>query len=132
KFTDAVFGVREFSNDELEYFVRLGSGNGGEESWHCMCELGAVVHGLPKFFVALAGAQQDEIFDFVVGKLALAKHRVCKFGRPSNGHPKADRGFRPGRRGLAAAAGAAGNAARSASFWLFILSGLGVIAAGIS
>src|SRR5205807_9517675 len=83
KFTDAVFGVREFSNDELEYFVRLGSGNGGEESWHCMCELGAVVHGLPKFFVAFAGAQQDEIFDFVVGKLALAKHRVCKFGRPS-------------------------------------------------
>src|SRR5437870_4216860 len=91
-----------------------------------------LVHGLPKFFVAFAGAQQDEIFDFVVGKLALAKHRVCKFGRPSNGHPKADRGFRPGRRGLAAAAGAAGNAARSASFWLFILSGLGVIAAGIS
>ena len=90
-----------------------------------------LVHGLPKFFVAFAGAQQDEIFDFVVGKLALAKHRVCKIGRPANGHLKANRGFRAGGRGLAVAAGAARNPARSASLWLFVLGGLGVIAAGI-
>src|SRR5436309_3064671 len=43
KFTDAVFGEREFSNDEIEDFVVLRSGKGEEEFGQSMYQLGAVV-----------------------------------------------------------------------------------------
>src|SRR5437879_4187910 len=43
KFTDAVFGEREFSNDEIEDFVLLRSGKGDEEFGQSMYQLGAVV-----------------------------------------------------------------------------------------
>ena len=43
KFTDAVFGEREFSNDDIEDFVLLRSGKGDEEFGQSMYQLGAVV-----------------------------------------------------------------------------------------
>ncbi|HVH72102.1 MAG TPA: glutamate--tRNA ligase [Candidatus Dormibacteraeota bacterium] len=43
KFVDAVFGEREFSNDEIEDFVLLRSGKGGEEFGQSMYQLGVVV-----------------------------------------------------------------------------------------
>jgi glutamyl-tRNA synthetase len=43
KFFDAVFGEREFSNDEIEDFVLLRSGKGEEEFGPSMYQLGAVV-----------------------------------------------------------------------------------------
>ena len=42
KFYDAVFGEREFSNDEIEDFVLLRSGKGDEEFGQSMYQLGAV------------------------------------------------------------------------------------------
>jgi glutamyl-tRNA synthetase len=43
KFLDAVFGEREFSNDEIEDFVLLRSGKGDEEFGQSMYQLGVVV-----------------------------------------------------------------------------------------
>jgi glutamyl-tRNA synthetase len=43
KFLDAVFGEREFSNDEIEDFVLLRSGKGDEEYGQAMYQLSAVV-----------------------------------------------------------------------------------------
>src|ERR1700676_5250904 len=43
KFFDAVFGKREFSNDEIEDFVLLRSGKGDEEFGQSMYQLGVVV-----------------------------------------------------------------------------------------
>jgi glutamyl-tRNA synthetase len=43
KFQDAVFGEREFSNDEIEDFVLLRSGKGDEEFGQSMYQLGVVV-----------------------------------------------------------------------------------------
>src|SRR6266436_1316364 len=43
KFFDAVFGEREFSNDEIEDFVLLRSGKGEEEFGQSMNQLGVVV-----------------------------------------------------------------------------------------
>src|SRR5713101_775184 len=43
KFFDAVFGEREFSNDEIEDFVLLRSGKDGEEFGQSMYQLGVVV-----------------------------------------------------------------------------------------
>src|SRR5215470_12085457 len=43
KFADAVFGEREFSNDEIEDFVLLRSGKGEEEFGQSMYQLGVVV-----------------------------------------------------------------------------------------
>jgi glutamyl-tRNA synthetase len=43
KFLDAVFGEREFSNDEIEDFVLLRSGKGHEEFGQSMYQLGVVV-----------------------------------------------------------------------------------------
>ncbi len=43
KFLDAVFGEREFSNDEIEDFVLLRSGKGEEKFGQSMYQLGAVV-----------------------------------------------------------------------------------------
>jgi len=43
KFLDAVFGEREFSNDEIEDFVLLRSGKGEEEFGQSMYQLGVVV-----------------------------------------------------------------------------------------
>lgn len=43
KFTDVVFGETEFSNDEIEDFVLLRSGKGGEEFGQSMYQLGVVV-----------------------------------------------------------------------------------------
>src|SRR6184192_4530442 len=43
KFADAVFGQREFSNDEIEDFVLLRSGKGDEEFGQSMYQLGVVV-----------------------------------------------------------------------------------------
>ena len=43
KFADAVFGEREFSNDEIEDFVLLRSGKGDEECGQSMYQLGVVV-----------------------------------------------------------------------------------------
>jgi glutamyl-tRNA synthetase len=43
KFMDAVFGEREFSNDEIEDFVLLRSGKGDEEFGQAMYQLSAVV-----------------------------------------------------------------------------------------
>jgi len=43
KFVDAVFGEREFSNDDIEDFVLLRSGKGGEEFGQSMYQLGVVV-----------------------------------------------------------------------------------------
>src|SRR5260370_23001073 len=43
KFIDAVFGEREFSNDEIEDFVLLRSGKDGEEFGQSMYQLGVVV-----------------------------------------------------------------------------------------
>jgi len=43
KFFDAVFGEREFSNDEMEDFVLLRSGNSDDEFGQSMYQLGVVV-----------------------------------------------------------------------------------------
>ena len=43
KFFDAVFGEREFSNEEIEDFVLLRSGKGDEEFGQSMYQLGVVV-----------------------------------------------------------------------------------------
>jgi glutamyl-tRNA synthetase len=43
KFHDAVFGEREFSNDDIEDFVLLRSGKGDEEFGQSMYQLGVVV-----------------------------------------------------------------------------------------
>ena len=43
KFLDAVFGEREFSNDDIEDFVLLRSGKGDEEFGQSMYQLGVVV-----------------------------------------------------------------------------------------
>src|SRR6266851_1535509 len=43
KFLDAVFGEREFSNDEIEDFVLLRSGKGEEEFGQSMYQLGVLV-----------------------------------------------------------------------------------------
>src|SRR5438876_2052781 len=43
KFLDAVFGEREFSNEEIEDFVLLRSGKGDEEFGQSMYQLGVVV-----------------------------------------------------------------------------------------
>ncbi len=43
KFVDAIFGEREFSNDEIEDFVLLRSGKGDEEFGQSMYQLGVVV-----------------------------------------------------------------------------------------
>lgn len=43
KFTDAVFGEREFSNDEIEDFVLLRSGKGEEEFGQAMYQMSVVV-----------------------------------------------------------------------------------------
>ncbi len=43
KFFDAVFGEREFSNDDIEDFVLLRSGKGDEEFGQSMYQLGVVV-----------------------------------------------------------------------------------------
>jgi glutamyl-tRNA synthetase len=43
RFFDAVFGEREFSNDEIEDFVLLRSGKGDEEFGQSMYQLGVVV-----------------------------------------------------------------------------------------
>ncbi len=43
KFFDAIFGEREFSNDEIEDFVLLRSGKGDEEFGQSMYQLSAVV-----------------------------------------------------------------------------------------
>src|SRR6195256_2807047 len=43
KFLDAVFGEREFSNEEIEDFVLLRSGKGEEEFGQSMYQLGVVV-----------------------------------------------------------------------------------------
>jgi len=43
KFFDAVFGEREFSNDEIEDFVLLRSGKGDQEYGQSMYQLGVVV-----------------------------------------------------------------------------------------
>jgi glutamyl-tRNA synthetase len=43
KFVDAVFGEREFSNDDIEDFVLLRSGKGDEEFGQSMYQLGVVV-----------------------------------------------------------------------------------------
>src|SRR5256885_12330442 len=43
KFSDAVFGEREFSNEEIEDFVLLRSGKNGEEFGQSMYQLGVVV-----------------------------------------------------------------------------------------
>src|ERR1700676_4193287 len=43
RFVDAVFGEREFSNDEIEDFVLLRSGKGEEEFGQSMYQLGVVV-----------------------------------------------------------------------------------------
>src|SRR5437016_12160549 len=43
KFSDAVFGEREFSNEETEDFVLLRSGKNGEEFGQSMYQLGVVV-----------------------------------------------------------------------------------------
>ncbi len=43
KFFDAIFGEREFSNDEIEDFVLLRSGKSDEEFGQSMYQLGAVV-----------------------------------------------------------------------------------------
>lgn len=43
KFFDAVFGEREFANDEIEDFVLLRSGKGGEEFGQAMYQMSVVV-----------------------------------------------------------------------------------------
>jgi glutamyl-tRNA synthetase len=43
KFVDAVFGEREFSNDDIEDFVLLRSGKGDEEFGQSMYQMGVVV-----------------------------------------------------------------------------------------
>ena len=43
KFHDAVFGEREFSNDEIEDFVLVRSGKGGEEFGQAMYQMSVVV-----------------------------------------------------------------------------------------
>jgi glutamyl-tRNA synthetase len=43
KFVDAVFGEREFSNDEIEDFVLLRSGKNGEEFGQAMYQMSVVV-----------------------------------------------------------------------------------------
>jgi glutamyl-tRNA synthetase len=43
KFVDAVFGEREFSNDDIEDFVLLRSGKGEEEFGQSMYQMGVVV-----------------------------------------------------------------------------------------
>ena len=91
-----------------------------------------LIHGLPKFFVAFARAQQDEVFDLVVRKFALAKNRVRKFRLATDRNFEANRGLHRWRGGLAVAAGTARDAPRPAALRLFILgSRFGIIAAGV-
>ena len=93
-----------------------------------------LVHRLPKFLVAFAGTQQDEILDFVVGKFALAEHRIGNLCRSADGNFEADGRLRAWRRRFPVAASAAREAPRPAALRLLIparLVRLGVIPAGI-
>src|ERR1700680_3753564 len=91
-----------------------------------------LIHRLTEFFVALSGAQQHEILDFIVGKFALAKNRVEKFGRAAGWHAKTNRRLSARSRRLAVAASAADHAAWARRFRLVILRFNGVVAAGIT
>src|SRR5439155_13858129 len=93
-----------------------------------------LIHRLAKFFVAFSRAQQYEILNLIVRKLALAKNRVRKLGRPAHGYFEADCRLRAWGRRLPVSAGAARNAPRPGPFRLLNLARplrLGIIAAGV-
>src|ERR1700686_1230512 len=49
-----------------------------------------LVHGLAKFFITLAGTQQHEVFDIVVGKFGVAEYHVVKSCFSADGDFEAD------------------------------------------
>ena len=75
-----------------------------------------LIHGLAKLFVALARTKQNEVFDFVVRKFALAKNSVEKFCRAADRHFETHGRLKAGSGGLAVAARAASDAANLGSF----------------
>src|SRR5882762_1984677 len=80
-----------------------------------------LIHGLTKFFIALARAQQHEVLDFVIGEFALAEHRVDEFGRPAGWHAKTNGGLNARRGWLAVSTRAAHDAAWPSRLRLIIL-----------
>ena len=85
-----------------------------------------LIGGQAKLFVAFPGAEQDEIFDLVVGEFALVEDSVVKFGDAADRHFETNRGLYARSRGLAVAASAARDAA-GFGFAAFLC----VIAAGV-
>src|SRR5580765_3444662 len=86
-----------------------------------------LVHRLSKVVVTFSRAHQYEVFDFVVGKFALAENGVQKFGGAANRNFEAHRGLHTECGLLTVAAGAARDAAKCSS-----LSALfGMIAANV-
>ena len=70
-----------------------------------------LIHGLAVVFLTFTGAQQNKIFNVVVGKFAIAENSVLNFGGAAERDFEAHRGFRAGRRGFPVATGAARDAA---------------------
>src|SRR5712692_9212753 len=65
-----------------------------------------LLHGLAEFLVTFSGTDQNEVFDFIVGKFALAENGVEKPGCAAHGNFEADSGLYVRMRRLAVAAGA--------------------------
>src|ERR1700719_3786899 len=86
-----------------------------------------MVHRLAKFFVALAGAEQHEIFDIVVGKFGVAENHVVESCFSADGDFEANRGLGSGGGWDSVAATAANHAANLGAFGAVV----GVVAADI-
>src|ERR1700688_224800 len=86
-----------------------------------------LIHGLAEFFVTLAGAQQHEVFDIVVGEFGVAEDHVVESCFSADGDFEANRGLGSRRRRLSIAAAAAHHAANLAAFAAIF----GVVAADI-
>jgi hypothetical protein len=86
-----------------------------------------LVHRLAKFFVALAGAEQHEIFDIVVGKFGVAENHVVESCFSADGNFEANRGLGSGGGWDSVAATAANHAANLGAFGAVV----GVVAADI-
>src|SRR5260370_11514302 len=92
---------------EQNLFGRVGNVIGaanhvGDAHVHVVHDDAHLVHGLAEFFIlsgdrravnAFARTDQDEVFDFVVGKFAFAKNGVEKFGGATQRHFEAHRRF---------------------------------------
>ena len=90
-----------------------------------------LIHGLAELFVAFSGAQEDEIFDFVVREFRFAKNHIGEFRHATQGNFETHGWLRAGSGRLAVPASTARDAARAAALGFFVLAGLGVVAARI-